>query len=106
VLPRPKSIKNADGLTNYEQRSTRFLEDGSFIRLQNLTLAYTLPKSITSRIKVQNARVHVTGSNLLLITNYSGPDPEVNAGSGIVQGLDFGTPPQPKTILFGVDLTF
>lgn len=106
VLPRPKSIKNADGATNYEQRSTRFLEDGSFIRLQNVTLAYTLPKSITSRIKVQNARVHVTGSNLLLITNYSGPDPEVNAGSGIVQGLDFGTPPQPKTVLFGVDLTF
>lgn len=106
VLPRPKSIKNADGLTNYEQRSTRFLEDGSFIRLQNVTLAYTLPKSITSHIKVQNARVHVTGSNLLLITNYSGPDPEVNAGSGIVQGLDFGTPPQPRTILFGVDLTF
>jgi len=106
VLPRPKTLKNADGSTNYEQRSTRFLEDGSFIRLQNLTLAYALPKSLTSSLKIQKASVHVTGSNLLLLTKYSGPDPEVNSGSGIVQGLDFGTTPQPQTILFGLDVTF
>ena len=105
VLPRPKTLKNADGSTNYEQRSTRFLEDGSFIRLQNVTLSYSLPKSFTSKLKIQKASVHVTGSNLILLTKYSGPDPEVNSGSGIVQGLDFGTTPQPKTILFGLDIT-
>ncbi|MDR0710827.1 MAG: SusC/RagA family TonB-linked outer membrane protein, partial [Prevotellaceae bacterium] len=106
VLPRPKSIKNADGSTNYEQRSTRNLEDGSFIRLQNVTLSYTVPRSLTSRVKIQKATVYATGSNLLLLTKYTGPDPEVNAGSGIVQGLDFGTPPHPKTILLGVNIAF
>jgi TonB-linked SusC/RagA family outer membrane protein len=105
VLPRPKTLKNPDGSTNYEQRSTRFLEDGSFIRLQNVTLSYSLPKSITSKLKLQKATLHVTGLNLLLLTKYSGPDPEVNSGSGIVQGLDFGTTPQPRTILFGIDIT-
>ena len=106
VLPRPKSIKNADGSTNYEQRSTRNLEDGSFIRLQNVTLSYTIPRSLTSRVKIQKATVYATGSNLLLLTKYTGPDPEVNAGSGIVQGLDFGTPPHPKTLLFGINILF
>jgi TonB-linked SusC/RagA family outer membrane protein len=105
VLPRPKTLKNADGSTNYEQRSTRFLEDGSFVRLQNLTLSYSLPKSITSKLKLQKATLHLTGSNLFLLTKYSGPDPEVNSGSGIVQGLDFGTTPQPRTFLFGIDIT-
>jgi TonB-linked SusC/RagA family outer membrane protein len=106
VLPRPKSIKNPDGSTNYEQRSTRNLEDGSFVRLQNVTLSYTLPLSWTSRLKIQRARFNLTGTNLLLLTGYTGPDPEVNAGSGIVQGLDFGTPPHPQTVLFGIDITF
>ncbi|OAV68558.1 Outer membrane cobalamin receptor protein, SusC/RagA family [Bacteroidales bacterium Barb6] len=106
VLPRPKSIKNPDGSTNYEQRSTRNLEDGSFIRLQNVTLAYAIPRAWLSRFKIQQAKLKVTGTNLLLLTNYTGPDPEVNAGSGIVQGLDFGTPPHPKTVLFGIDVTF
>ncbi|OAV68903.1 Outer membrane cobalamin receptor protein, SusC/RagA family [Bacteroidales bacterium Barb4] len=106
VLPRPKSIKNPDGSTNYEQRSTRNLEDGSFIRLQNVTLAYAIPRVWLSRFKIQQAKLKVTGTNLLLLTDYTGPDPEVNAGSGIVQGLDFGTPPHPKTVLFGIDVTF
>ncbi|MDR3340803.1 MAG: SusC/RagA family TonB-linked outer membrane protein [Candidatus Symbiothrix sp.] len=106
VLPRPKSIKNPDGSTNYEQRSTRNLEDGSFIRLQNLTFTYTIPRALTSHLRIQKANLHVTGSNLLLLSKYTGPDPEVNAGSGIVQGLDFGTPPHPKSVLFGIDVTF
>ncbi|MDR2120482.1 MAG: SusC/RagA family TonB-linked outer membrane protein [Tannerella sp.] len=106
VLPRPKSVKNPDGSTNYEQRSTRNLEDGSFVRLQNVTLSYTIPRTFTSRFKIRKAALHVTGTNLLLVSGYTGPDPEVNAGSGIVQGLDFGTPPHPKTVLFGIDVTF
>ena len=106
VLPRPKSIKNADGSTNYEQRSTRNLEDGSFIRLQNITLSCTIPRQLASLVKIRKATVYVTGSNILLLTKYTGPDPEVNAGGGIVQGLDFGVPPHPKTILFGVNILF
>jgi len=106
VLPRPKSIKNADGSTNYEQRSSRNLEDGSFIRLQNLTLSYRIPRDLISKLKIVNANLRLTGSNLILLSKYTGPDPEVNAGSGIVQGLDFGTPPHPKSVIFGIDLTF
>ncbi|MDR3126915.1 MAG: SusC/RagA family TonB-linked outer membrane protein, partial [Tannerellaceae bacterium] len=106
VLPRPKSIKNADGSTNYEQRSTRNLEDGSFIRLQNVTLSYTFPRIWTSQLKIRTLRLHVTASNLLLLSKYTGPDPEINAGSGIVQGLDFGTPPHPRSVLFGIEVSF
>ncbi|GHV47471.1 SusC/RagA family TonB-linked outer membrane protein [Bacteroidia bacterium] len=106
ILPRPKTDKNADGSTNYEQRSSRNLEDGSFIRLQNVTFSYTLPRSVTNSLKMQQARLKLTGTNLLLLSKYTGPDPEVNAGSGIVQGLDFGTPPHPKTVIFGIDITF
>lgn len=106
VLPRPKANKNPDGSTNYEQRSTRNLEDGSFIRLQNVTFAYSIPKALLSKFKIQQAKLKVTGSNLLLFSKYTGPDPEVNAGDGIVQGLDFGTPPHPTTVLFGIDVTF
>jgi TonB-linked SusC/RagA family outer membrane protein len=109
VLPRPKSTANADGLTNYERQSSRFVEDGSFVRLRNVTLSYLIPKTLTSKIGIQRAALYVTGSNLLLISDYSGPDPEVNLdrdNRSLVQGLDFGTPPQPRSIIAGVNITF
>lgn len=108
VLPRPKSTTNADGLTNYETQSSRFVEDGSFIRLRNITLAYLLPKKWTSKLGVQRIGLYVTGSNLLLFTGYSGPDPEVSLDRdtrSLVQGLDFGTPPQPRSIVGGINIT-
>jgi TonB-linked SusC/RagA family outer membrane protein len=112
VLPRPKAnSSNADGSSNYEQKSTRNVEDGSYIRFQNITLAYHLPKRWISNLKIQKASVYVTANNLYLWTKYTGPDPDANIGDaaatyGLVQGLDFGTPPAPRTILFGLNVTF
>ena len=107
VLPRPKSVVNPNGSFNYERQSSRFVENGSFIRLRNVTVSYSFPSRLTKKIGVQRAKIFVTASNLLLITNYSGPDPEVSIDSGtLVQGLDFGTPPQPRSVVGGLSFTF
>ena len=94
---------------NGAQASSRFIEDGSFIRLRNVTLAYNLPKSLISKVKLSNVRLYVTGQNLLTFTKYSGWDPEVNADdvvSNIALGYDFYTTPQAKTITGGLTINF
>src|SRR5690606_1889035 len=85
-------VTNTPKLTaaNYSrQEVSRFLEDASFIRLRALTFGYTLPKSLTTRAKIERVRLYVTGSNLLLFTNYTGADPESNLGTGNIQGYDY-----------------
>lgn len=91
---------------NLEQNS-RYLEDGSFIRLKSLTLGYTLPQRLTSRFKIDKMRVFVQGTNLWILTKYTGPDPE-SSGSSTPnqQGLDTATPPQPQGVQFGLNLQF
>lgn len=88
--------------------STRFVEDGSYLRVKALTLAYNLPASLLSKVKISNAKIYATGENLLTFTNYSGFDPEVNAfgGSNTLQGVDFGTYPQTRNLIFGLSVTF
>jgi iron complex outermembrane receptor protein len=97
--------------SNANEVSTRYLEDGSYLRLNNATLGYTLdPKTIGLGDFVQNIRLSLTGQNLFVITDYSGFDPEVNTGSDIggIQtfGIDRFTYPMPKTILFGLNASF
>ncbi len=101
-VPRFTTVGN-----NYRlEQNSRLLEDGSFLRLQSLTLGYTLPNRIAERIKSKSLRVYLVGSNLWLLTRYSGLDPESNVSNGQnVQGLDFGTPPQPRTIQLGIQLS-
>ena len=110
VLPRPKSTANADGSFNYEGQSSRVVEDGSFIRLKNVTLSWSLPSAWLVRTGISRASITLTGSNLLLLTRYSGPDPEVNVNgdevNGLVQGMDFGMPPQPRGFSAGINLSF
>ena len=88
--------------------SSRFVEDGSYIRLKSATLSYQLPNSLLSRIKAGAAKLYVTGENLLTGTDYKGFDPEVNyaGGSNTVQGIDFGTYPQTRNIIFGLNVSF
>ncbi|MBE9602551.1 TonB-dependent receptor [Pedobacter sp. MC2016-24] len=91
---------------NYSrQENSRFLEDGSFLRLRALSLGYVIPKSISRKARIEKLRVYLTGSNLLLFTRYTGADPESNLGTGNIQGYDYGTPPQPRTIQLGLNLT-
>ena len=100
--PRPDGINN----NNYRDDGSRWLEDGSFIRLRALTLGYTLPKSFTQKVKLDKVRLSVTGSNLFLITNYTGLDPESSSSSSQnAQGIDLGTPPSPRTFQFGINVS-
>lgn len=100
-IPRSGNVENI-------HNSTRFVEDGSYLRLKSLTLSYTLPEKITSKIRMKQMQVYVTGQNLFTITDYSGYDPEVNAygSSSVALGVDYGTYPQSKSMIFGVNFTF
>jgi TonB-dependent starch-binding outer membrane protein SusC len=89
--------------------STQYMEDASYVRLKNVTLAYNLPSSIAKRLKLSNARFYITGVNLATFTNYTGWDPEVNTdyrAGNINQGGDFYAAPQIKSIVFGLNVGF
>jgi len=100
-----------EDFSNSNRVSTRYLEDGSFLRLNNASLGYNLNlENLGISESVQNIRVSITGQNLLLITDYSGYDPEINTGSSIgdIQtfGIDYFSYPRGRTFLFGLDVTF
>ncbi|HTR30220.1 MAG TPA: SusC/RagA family TonB-linked outer membrane protein [Puia sp.] len=102
-VPRVTSVGN-----NYLiEQNSRFLENGSFLRLKTLSIGYSLNK-LSTKLKVEKIRVYVLGSNLWLLTKYTGPDPEisVNQGNGgNAPGLDQGTPPQPRSLQAGINIT-
>jgi TonB-linked SusC/RagA family outer membrane protein len=108
---KPGDITDVPRLTAYGnnytlEQNSRFLEDGSFIKLSALTFGYSIPQRIVSKAHIQNIRLYFIGSNLLWIKKYTGPDPESNVtASQNVQGLDLGTPPQPRTVQFGINVT-
>ncbi|MFC5283565.1 SusC/RagA family TonB-linked outer membrane protein [Pedobacter alpinus] len=82
-----------------------FIEDGSFIRLQDVTLGYTLPKKAMSRLKISNLRVFVSAFNVGLWTNYTGYDPEVDVQTGLTPGVDYNRYPRSRNFLVGLNLT-
>jgi hypothetical protein len=87
--------------------SSRYISNGSYLRVKSVSLGYSLPASILSRVKIDRLRVYVRAQNLVTITKYKGWDPEVNAdwsADNINQGLDFYSAPQFKTIVFGLSL--
>jgi len=89
--------------------SSRYLSDGSYLRLKNISLSYNLPQGLLSKANLRKARVFVTASNLLTITNYDGWDPEVSADyldGNLALGNDFYAAPQPRTISVGIDFGF
>lgn len=89
--------------------STRFLHDGSFIRLRDLQLGYTLPKSLVSKLKISTVRIYVSGQNLMTITKYKGWDPEVYGGSNNNNALPSVTQnsfPQATTYMAGIRIGF
>lgn len=83
------------------------IEDGSFLRLNNVTLGYSLPNKLISKIGLSQFRVFATGRNLAIWTKYSGYDPEVSSNSNpFIQGLDRSSFPRSRSYTFGVNLTF
>lgn len=93
---------------NVANMSSRYLSDGSFIRLKNLALSYNLPKSIIRNLQLSRLRATVSVTNLFTITKYKGLDPEVNAQSSSqnTYGYDWATVPQPRTIQLTLNATF
>ena len=86
----------------------RYIEDGSYIKLKNITLGYTFSKGIISKIHAKQIRFYVAAQNPLVWTKYTGYDPEVNFydNDNTKQGIDYGTYPSNKTFLAGLNLTF
>lgn len=83
------------------------VEDGSFIRINNISLGYTLPTNLSAKAKISKLRVYGTVNNLKVFTNYSGYDPEVNTrrNSPITSGVDYSAYPRSRAYIFGVNLT-
>ncbi|ANQ51869.1 TonB-dependent receptor [Flammeovirga sp. MY04] len=98
----------ANDPNNNNRASNRFVEDGSYLRLKNVTLGYTLPKAFTKKVFIDKLRVYVSGQNLFTLTNYSGMDPEVNyAGDdGVRMGTDFFTYPNARVYTAGLNVSF
>ncbi|SHG90354.1 TonB-dependent receptor [Flagellimonas flava] len=117
-----RNFWNGEGTSNTVQglgegpgdMSSRYIHDGSYIRLQNLSLGFNFPRTLLDRLKIQAAKVYVSGQNLFTITNYPGYDPEVNSRGGndnlsnqnILLGYDHGGFPGVKIYNIGLNLTF
>ena len=101
----PKA-SNKSNFSNNTQSTSYYVENGSFIRLKNLQIGYTLPKSVISKIGLTNARAYVQGVNLFTITKYTGLDPEINNGDDRNFGVDQGAYPLVKQYIIGVNIGF
>ena len=87
--------------------SSEFVEDGSYVRLKNITFGYKLPKGITRNIGVSSIRLYISATNLLTITRYTGYDPEVSSTiNALTAGTDYGAYPSAKTFNFGINVKF
>lgn len=95
------------GSTTNNLHSNRILEDGSYLRLKNISIGYTVPARITNRLMLEQLRVFCTATNFWTYTKYTGSDPEVSTldGSTSAQGIDFFTLPQVKTVAVGLSAT-
>lgn len=87
------------------QSSDLYVTDGSYFRLKNIQLGYTLPKALTNKIFIDRLRVFVGAENLLTLTKYAGFDPEISSG-GTSLGVDYGVYPQSRTFNFGANISF
>ena len=101
--------------SNNKFPSSRFLEDGSYVRLKNIQLGYTIPEKIVNRFHIKNLRFYVTGQNLWTLTKFTGLDPEMNIsdnvkrdtyGGDVAAGIDWGTYPSAKSYIVGLNLNF
>jgi TonB-linked SusC/RagA family outer membrane protein len=104
--PRPSISDPNDN----DRLSDRYVEDGSYLRIKNITLGYTFPKRLLQKVHIDNIRLYVNIQNLYTLTKYSGYDPEVGASTqdstGLTFGVDNGRYPSPMTCSFGMNITF
>lgn len=88
--------------------SDRYVEDGSYLRLKNIQLGYTFPRSVSQAVNIQKLRIYLGATNLFTFTKYKGFDPEIGEGydGSLDLGIDRATYPQPRTFLLGLNITF
>jgi TonB-linked SusC/RagA family outer membrane protein len=103
-IPRAVGGGNMDNVRN----STRFVEDGTYVRLKSLTLSYKIIDKPSKKTGISRLSIYLTGNNLLTFTGYSGFDPEVNAygNSAVEVGIDYGTYPQARSLMLGLNVEF
>lgn len=102
----PRFVSNRFDQNNNYRVSDLYIEDGSFVRLRNIQLGYTLPETLLKKINSENFRVFVSVENLLTLTKYTGADPEIGAFGSFDVGIDRGIYPQARTIRIGTTITF
>jgi len=89
-----------------KKTSSYYVEDGSYLRLQTVTLGYNLPLNTIKKWGMQNCRIYCTGQNLFTWTNYSGFDPEISGNNALLNGYDRITYPRATSVIIGLNLTF
>lgn len=98
-------LRYVDSNGNYNNLSSFYIEDGSYLRLRNLTLGYTLPEGLLTKSKmIKKTRLYFSAQNLLTFTEYSGFDPEIGSTNPLASGVDSGVYPMPRVFMFGVRL--
>jgi TonB-linked SusC/RagA family outer membrane protein len=107
INPDPKYWYPGTGV-EYNQPQSFAVESSSYLRLNTLTVGYSLPKSVTSKLKIANLRVYATGTNIATITGYSGYDPEVSVrrSSPLTPNVDYSAYPKSRTYFLGLNVTF
>ena len=95
-----------DGFSTGSEASSFYVEDGSYLRFQNITLGYNLPKDVLKKLNLSKFRVYGTANNLFTLTGYSGLDPQVGGNADTNFGIDLGTFPMTRTLTFGVNVGF
>lgn len=100
----PRNIAS-DPNGNFGRSSDYFIENGSYLKLRNVQIGFTMPKAQLERLSIQRLRVYVNANNLLTITKYSGIDPEI-AGSNTGRGVDYGRYPQVRSFSAGLEIQF
>lgn len=104
TVPRPAT----NDFNRNNRMSTRFIEDGSYIRVQNLSISYIVPEQFAKKIHLKNLKLYVNGQNLHTFTKYSGYDPEIGAynQSSLLQNIDRGRYPTPRMFTLGINVGF
>lgn len=103
-IPRPTT----NDVNRNTRMSDRFIEDGSYIRIQNIRLGYTFPSLLTRKARIERLKVYFNAQNVATFTKYSGYDPEIGAfnQSPLLQNVDMGRYPTPRMFIFGLDIDF
>jgi hypothetical protein len=99
-------VEKTSNFSTSNVENSFYVEDGSYLRLQNVTLGYTLPATLLERWKLERLRVFASANNLFTITGYEGLDPAVGGGADTTFGIDVGNYPVTRGYTFGLNLSF